>query len=133
MDYNVQKTDEEWKALLSDEAYRVLREAGTERPFTGEYTDTETVGEYHCNACGALLFTSDTKYHSGCGWPAFYDPANSKAVITKKDNSHGMIRTEVLCANCGSHLGHVFEDGPKDKTGLRYCINSISLKLVPKN
>ena len=121
------KTDEEWKNILTDEEYHVLREAGTDRPFTGKYTDTEDNGNYYCKACGNLLFTSDTKYHSGCGWPAFYDNAGNSAVEMRVDNSFGMARIEVLCKKCHSHLGHVFEDGPRDKTGLRYCINSSSI------
>lgn len=123
----IQKTEAEWKAILSDEEYHVLREAGTERAFTGKYTDLDADGNYYCKACGHLLFTSTTKYHSGCGWPAFYDIANDSAVITKMDYKFGMTRIEVLCKNCHSHLGHVFDDGPQNKTGLRYCINSISL------
>lgn len=123
----VNKTEEEWKKVLTDEEYHVLREAGTERPFTGKYTDLKADGNYYCKACGNLLFTSETKYHSGCGWPAFYDKAGNSAVETRVDNSYGMTRIEVLCKKCHSHLGHVFEDGPQDKTGLRYCINSISL------
>lgn len=121
------KSEEEWKKVLTDEEYRVLREAGTERPFTGKYTDLKADGNYYCKACGNLLFTSETKYHSGCGWPAFYDKAGNSAVETRMDYSYGMTRVEVLCKKCHSHLGHVFEDGPQDKTGLRYCINSISL------
>lgn len=125
------KSNEEWKQILTDEEYYVLREAGTERPFMGKYTDTDDKGNYYCKACGHLIFTSDTKYHSGCGWPAFYDKAGKSAVITKMDYSHGMTRVEVLCQQCHSHLGHVFEDGPADKTGLRYCINSISMEFKP--
>lgn len=121
------KSEEEWKKVLSDEEYNVLREAGTERPFTGKYTDLKADGNYYCKACGNLLFTSETKYHSGCGWPAFYDNAGNTAVENRIDNSYGMSRVEVVCKKCKSHLGHVFEDGPRDKTGLRYCINSISL------
>jgi methionine-R-sulfoxide reductase len=123
----INKTEAEWKKVLTDEEYQVLREAGTERPFTGKYTDLKADGNYYCKACGNLLFTSDTKFHSGCGWPAFYDNAGNTAVETRMDNSFGMARVEVLCKKCHSHLGHVFEDGPTDKTGLRYCINSISL------
>lgn len=126
--FPVQKTDEEWRSELTPEQYRVLREAGTERPYTGEYTDFEGEGTYHCAACGAELFTSDSKFHSGCGWPAFDQAVAAGSVIERRDLSHGMIRTEVLCANCGSHLGHVFNDGPAFTTGLRYCINSISLR-----
>lgn len=121
------KTDEEWKKILTDEEYHVLREAGTDRAFTGKYTDYTEDGNYYCKACGNLLFTSDTKYHSGCGWPAFYDNAGNTAVETRIDNSFGMTRIEVICKKCKSHLGHVFDDGPRDKTGLRYCINSTSL------
>ncbi|MFN8283608.1 MAG: peptide-methionine (R)-S-oxide reductase MsrB [Chitinophagales bacterium] len=123
----VEKTEAEWKKILTDEEYNVLREAGTERPFTGKYTDMTADGNYYCKACGNLLFTSETKYHSGCGWPAFYDKAGESAVEMRVDNSYGMQRIEVICKRCHSHLGHVFEDGPRDKTGMRYCINSISL------
>ena len=133
MAYDVEKTDEQWRAELSPEEYAVLRQAGTERAFTGEYTDTETQGTYVCRACQADLFTSDTKFHSGCGWPSFYQPLTNDAgeatVEYLEDNSHGMKRVEVRCANCGSHLGHVFPDGYGTPTGDRYCINSISLKL----
>ncbi|HNM32411.1 MAG TPA: peptide-methionine (R)-S-oxide reductase MsrB [Chitinophagales bacterium] len=127
----INKTEAEWKKVLTDEEYQVLREAGTERPFTGKYTDLKADGNYYCKACGNLLFTSTTKYHSGCGWPAFYDNAGNTAVETRMDYSYGMTRVEVLCKKCHSHLGHVFEDGPTDKTGLRYCINSISLNFKP--
>lgn len=123
----INKSEAEWKKVLSDDEYHVLREAGTERAYTGKYTDLKADGNYYCKACGNLLFTSETKYHSGCGWPAFYDKAGNTAVETKMDYSHGMTRIEVICKKCHSHLGHVFEDGPTDKTGLRYCINSISL------
>ena len=117
-------------ADLSPEEYAVLRQAGTERAFTGEYTDTETTGVYRCKACQAKLFESDTKFHSGCGWPSFYQPI-SDTIQYLEDNSHGMKRVEVRCANCGSHLGHVFPDGYGTPTGDRYCINSISLTLEP--
>jgi peptide-methionine (R)-S-oxide reductase len=123
----VQKSDAEWREELTPEQYRVLREAGTERPFTGEYTDFEGEGVYCCAGCGAELFTSDSKFHSGCGWPAFDQAVSNGSVIERTDTSHGMIRTEVLCANCGGHLGHVFNDGPAATTGLRYCINSAAL------
>jgi peptide-methionine (R)-S-oxide reductase len=126
MKFPLQRTEAEWRKLLTPEQYHVLREAGTERPFTGKYWDTKTPGEYHCAACGALLFKSDDKFDSGCGWPSFSEIAAQGKVIERKDTSYGMIRTEVLCANCGSHLGHVFDDGPGPK-GLRYCINSASI------
>jgi peptide-methionine (R)-S-oxide reductase len=126
--YEVSKTDEEWRTDLSAEQYAVLRKAGTERAFSGAYTDTEDPGVYHCAACGNALFTSDTKFHSGSGWPSFYEPVSPGAVIEKTDRSFGMARTEVLCGRCGSHLGHVFDDGPAE-TGLRYCMNSVSLDL----
>lgn len=126
-DPKIQKTEAEWKQVLTDEEYHVLREAGTERPFTGKYTDFDGQGNYFCKACGNLLFTSETKYHSGCGWPAFFDKAGNSSVETRLDTSYGMVRIEVLCKQCHSHLGHVFEDGPRDKTGLRYCINSLSI------
>ncbi|MEU7281530.1 peptide-methionine (R)-S-oxide reductase MsrB [Streptomyces sp. NPDC045431] len=132
MAYEVEKPDEQWRAELSPEEYHVLREAGTERPFTGEYTDTKTKGVYSCRACGAELFTSETKFASHCGWPSFYDPKKSDAVELIEDRSYGMVRTEVRCARCGSHLGHVFEgEGYPTPTDQRYCINSVSLRLVP--
>jgi peptide-methionine (R)-S-oxide reductase len=127
----VTHTDEEWRKLLTPEQYRVLRQAGTERAFTGQYTDTTTPGTYFCAACGAELFHSATKFHSGCGWPSFYAAAAGDRVILRPDHSHGMTRTEVLCSTCGSHLGHVFDDAPDQPTGQRYCINSVSLKFVP--
>ena len=129
--YDVDRADQEWRAVLSPEQYRVLREAGTEPPFSGEYVDAEDEGVYRCSACGNPLFRSDAKYHSGCGWPSFYEPLSADAVEERPDPSHGMVRTEIRCARCGSHLGHVFEDGP-EPTGLRYCMNSISLDLTPE-
>ena len=125
-------TNEQWRERLNPDEYRVLREAGTEAPFKGEYTDTETEGVYACRACGTELFRSTEKVHSHCGWPSFFDPANIDAVITRKDLSLGMPRVEVLCATCHSHLGHVFEgEGYDTPTDQRYCINSISLTLKP--
>ena len=130
----VVKSEQEWRAELGPEEYAVLREAGTERPFTGEYTDTKTTGVYECRACGAELFRSDTKFESHCGWPSFYDPADSDAVLLREDRTMGMKRIEVLCGSCHSHLGHVFEgEGYATPTDQRYCINSISLKLVPQS
>ncbi len=124
----INKPDEEWKKELTPEQYRVLRQKGTERPFTGKYWDTKTKGVYKCAACGQPLFDSDTKFDAGCGWPSFFDTIDPGAVETEIDTSFGMIRTEVHCSKCGGHIGHVFDDGP-DPTGLRYCANSVSLEL----
>jgi peptide-methionine (R)-S-oxide reductase len=124
----VVKTETEWRAQLDPAQYRILREKGTEAPFSGEYDHVFEPGTYHCAGCGAELFASDAKYDSGCGWPAFYEPAATEAVEEETDRSYGMVRTEVMCASCGGHLGHVFPDGPQP-TGLRYCINSAALKL----
>jgi peptide-methionine (R)-S-oxide reductase len=123
----ITKSEQEWKELLTDEQYRILRQAGTERPFTGRYVDNEGDGVYRCGACGNELFSSETKYHSGSGWPSFWDVLSQNRVELHEDRSLGMRRIEVRCGRCGSHLGHVFEDGPRDKTGLRYCINSAAL------
>ncbi|AYL38516.1 peptide-methionine (R)-S-oxide reductase MsrB [Streptomyces fungicidicus] len=132
MPYDVEKPDEEWRAELSPSEYAVLRQAATEPAFTGEYTDTKTEGVYSCRACGAELFTSGTKFESHCGWPSFYDPKDTDAVELIEDRSHGMVRTEVRCSRCGSHLGHVFEgEGYPTPTDQRYCINSVSLRLQP--
>ena len=130
--YPVSKPDHEWREQLSDLEYQVLRQAGTERAFTGEYTDTETEGVYSCRACGAELFRSDTKFHSHCGWPSFFAPLAEDRVEYLVDDSMGMRRVEVRCANCGSHLGHVFEgEGYNTPTDQRYCINSVCLRLEP--
>ena len=126
-DEKVIKSNQEWKEILTPEQYFVLRQSGTERPYTGEYNDHYEKGVYKCAACGQVLFESDTKFPSHCGWPAFYDVEAKGKVIRKTDKSHGMTRTEVLCSKCGGHLGHVFQDGPAP-TGLRYCINSAALK-----
>jgi peptide-methionine (R)-S-oxide reductase len=125
--FEIKKSDDEWRNLLSPVQFNVLREKGTERPYTGAYDKFYEEGTYFCAGCGAELFTSRTKYNSGCGWPAFYEPSVNKNIVEHRDTSHGMIRTEVLCAKCGGHLGHVFNDGP-EPTGLRYCINSASLR-----
>ncbi|WP_057881946.1 peptide-methionine (R)-S-oxide reductase MsrB [Tsuneonella troitsensis] len=124
-------TDDQWRQKLSPEQFHVLREKGTERAFTGKYDKNKAEGEYRCAGCGEILFESDAKYDSGCGWPAFTAPADGAPVEEHRDVSHGMIRTEVVCANCDGHLGHVFPDGPREAGGLRYCINSASLDFKP--
>jgi peptide-methionine (R)-S-oxide reductase len=126
----VQKTDEEWRQELTPAQYKVLRGQGTEPPFSGEYVHSKGDGTYRCAGCGAELFSSATKFDSGTGWPSFYRPTEEDNVELRSDNSHGMVRTEVLCRRCGGHLGHVFDDGPAP-TGLRYCINSCSLDMDP--
>ena len=131
MSEKIEKTEEEWRQTLTPEQYHVLREKGTERPFTGEYADTHDDGMYRCAGCGNPLFSAETKYESGSGWPSFYQPLAKEAVETETDRKFGMERTEVLCAKCGGHLGHVFPDGPQP-TGLRYCMNSAALKLEKK-
>jgi peptide-methionine (R)-S-oxide reductase len=128
----IAKTEEQWRAELTPEQYAVLRQQGTERPFTGEYVDTTEPGVYKCVGCGAELFRADDKFDHGCGWPSFTDPAVADAVEFHQDTSHGMIRTEVTCAKCGGHLGHVFDDGPVERGGMRYCINSVALKHEPQ-
>ncbi len=124
-------TDEEWRARLSPEQYQILRQAGTERAFTGKYEQNKAAGDYVCAGCGAPLFSSDKKYHSGSGWPSYTEPMTADAVDEHRDASHGMVRTEARCAKCDSHLGHIFPDGPGEN-GLRYCINSASLDFKPK-
>jgi len=131
MAYSVQKGEAEWREQLTRDEYDVLRRAGTERAWTGEYVDTKTVGVYSCRACGTELFRSEAKFDSHCGWPSFFEPSKSDAVELLTDRSHGMVRTEVRCRTCGSHLGHVFEDAPQTPTGDRYCINSLSIRLEP--
>ena len=131
MSEKIQKSDEEWRELLTPEQFAIARQKATERAFTGKYWDFHDKGVYLCVCCGNELFSSDTKYDSGCGWPSFYEPLEAGHVETAADNSYGMRRTEVMCSRCGAHLGHVFDDGPRP-TGLRYCMNSASLNFVKK-
>lgn len=132
MSNKTEKSEQEWQGCLSAEQYRVMRQHGTERPFTGKYADCKTTGTYVCAGCGEELFASETKFDSGTGWPSYYQAINENAVEETVDSTLGMTRTEVHCKNCGSHLGHVFPDGPQP-TGLRYCINSVCLDLKEKN
>jgi peptide-methionine (R)-S-oxide reductase len=132
MDDKIKKTDSEWRSKLDDNQYYVTRQKGTEPPFTGEYENTETAGTYVCVCCGQPLFGSEAKFHSGSGWPSYYQPIAADNVELKSDLSHGMNRTEALCSRCDAHLGHVFDDGPQP-TGLRFCINSAALKLIEEN
>jgi peptide-methionine (R)-S-oxide reductase len=131
-DNKITKTEEEWRKDLTPEQYAVLRQHATERPFTGEYVYNKEAGTYNCAACGQPLFSSNTKFESGTGWPSFWDVIAEGNVDLHEDNSYGMRRIEVQCSRCGSHLGHVFDDGPRDKTGLRYCINSVALNFEPE-
>jgi peptide-methionine (R)-S-oxide reductase len=130
---NLERSNEEWKDLLSPDQFKVLRLKGTEPPGTGKFLYNKEEGVYVCGGCGAPLFKSNAKFDSGCGWPSFFEPISKDAIIEQKDTSHGMLRVETICAKCGGHLGHVFKDGPRDKTGLRYCINSLSLDFKEEN
>ena len=130
---NLEKSNEDWAKILSPEQFKILRLKGTEPPGTGKFLYNKEEGVYVCGACGTPLFKSNAKYESGCGWPSFFEPISKDAIIEQKDTSHGMLRTETICAKCGGHLGHVFNDGPRDKTGLRYCINSLSLDFKEEN
>jgi len=131
--YPIERSDEEWKSILEPKAYQVLRNKGTEKPYTGQYYLNKETGVYECKACNHPIFHSDYKYDSSCGWPSFTHPINESAIEIKMDYSHFMIREEVLCANCGGHLGHRFPDGPTEKGGIRYCINSISMDFKDEN
>ncbi len=131
MGYDVSKSEDQWRSELSEAEYAVLREAGTEAPWTGELLEEKRVGTYRCRACDRVLFTAEAKFDSHCGWPSFYEPKMGDAVELLPDTSHGMVRTEVRCAGCGSHLGHLFDDAPQTPTGNRYCMNSVSLTFDP--
>ncbi|MDO8613039.1 MAG: peptide-methionine (R)-S-oxide reductase MsrB [Dehalococcoidia bacterium] len=131
MEEKIEKTEAEWRVQLTEQQYHVAREAGTEAPFTGQYHDTKAVGVCRCVCCGQDLFSSKAKYDSGTGWPSFWEPVDEGNVVSRTDQSHGMVRTELLCSRCDAHLGHVFEDGPQ-ATGMRYCINSASLDLATR-
>lgn len=130
--FPVQHSTEEWKKALDENAFQILRNKATERPFTSSLELLSDTGNYTCAGCGKLLFKSNQKFDSGCGWPSFFDAANSQAIVTAVDNSHGMQRLEIMCANCGGHLGHLFNDGPIEKGGLRYCVNGKSLQFKPQ-
>jgi len=132
MTYEVERTDEQWRSALSAEEFAVLRESATERPWTGELLDEKRVGTFACRACGNVLFRTETKFDSHCGWPSFYAPKAQDAVELIEDSSLGMVRTEVRCARCGSHLGHLFDDAPQTPTGDRFCMNSVSLSFEPE-
>jgi len=132
LEYPINKSEDQWREELSDFEFHVLRQAGTERPYTGELLEEHRLGIFKCRACSAELFRSHAKFDSHCGWPSFYEPKEGDAVELIEDRSHGMVRTEVRCKNCGSHLGHVFEDAPQTPTGDRYCINSVSLTFEPE-
>lgn len=130
--FTVTKNDSDWKKILSPEQFRILREKGTERPFSSELEDEYDGGSYSCAGCGNELFDSEAKFDSGCGWPSFYEALNPDKIVVQTDRTHGMVRTEIMCAKCGGHLGHVFDDGPREKTGLRYCVNGKSLNFKKK-
>jgi methionine-R-sulfoxide reductase len=131
--FTINKTEAQWKEQLTEEQFYIIRKKGTDRPYTGKYDQHWEEGTYECAACGNELFTSNTKFDAGCGWPSFYEALDKTKIVEKPDYSHGMKRIEILCAKCGGHLGHVFDDGPSDKGGLRYCVNSTSLQFKNKS